>query len=44
MPIYSDISLLNPKFGRAIDRLHKHLIDMHETGRTKTRFEIFRDL
>lgn len=41
MPIYSDVSLLNAKFGRSIVRLHKYLIDAHETGRTKTRFEIF---
>lgn len=32
---------LNPKFARQIKRLYEHLIDSYETGRTKTRFEIF---
>ena len=41
MTIVSDISFLNPKFGRAVRRLHEYLIDSYETGRTKTRFEIF---
>lgn len=41
MPIYRDIALLHPKFGRTCKRLHEYLIDAHETGRTKTRFEIF---
>lgn len=41
MPIYSETSLLNAKFGRAVVRLHKYLIDSYETKRTKTRFEIF---
>lgn len=41
MPIYRDVSLLNPKFAPVVVRLHKYLIDAHETGRTKTRFEIF---
>lgn len=41
MTIYNDLALTNPKFGRACKRLHEYLIDAHETGRTKTRFEIF---
>lgn len=41
MTVYSDLSLLNAKFGRACARLHQYLIDAHQTGRTKTRFEIF---
>lgn len=41
MPIFNDISLLNPKFATVVVRLHKYLIDCHETGRTKTRFEVF---
>lgn len=41
MTIHSDIALLNPAFGRVVKRLHDYLIDAHETGRTKTRFEIF---
>ena len=41
MAIFCDLSLLNPKFGRSCKRLHEYLIDAHETGRTKTRFEIF---
>lgn len=41
MSIFSDTNLLNPKFSRACRRLHQFLIDAHETGRTKTRFEIF---
>ena len=41
MTIYSDVSLCNPKFAASVTRLHKYLIDAHETGRTKTRFEIF---
>lgn len=41
MPIYSDVSLLNPKFAAVVVRLDKYLIDAHETGRTKTRFHIF---
>lgn len=41
MPIERDISLLNPEFARRCKRLHEYLIDAHETGRTKTRFEIF---
>lgn len=39
--IYSDISLLHPKFAGVVKRLHEFLIDSHETKRTKTRFEIF---
>lgn len=35
------VELLNPKFGAVIVRLHAYLIDAYETGRTKTRFEIF---
>ena len=41
MTIYSDVALCNPKFAASVTRLHKYLIDAHETGRTKTRFEIF---
>lgn len=41
MTIHNDIALLHPKFGRTCKRLHEYLIDAHETGRTKTRFEIF---
>ena len=41
MTIYSDMSLCNPEFAARATRLHKYLIDAHETGRTKTRFEIF---
>ena len=41
MTIYSDMSLCNPEFAARCARLHKYLIDAHETGRTKTRFEIF---
>lgn len=41
MPIYRDVSLLNPKFAAVIVRLNNYLIDSYETGRTKTRFEIF---
>lgn len=41
MPIHNDISLLHPKFARAVKRLSEYLIDAHETRRTKSRFEIF---
>lgn len=41
MTIHRDTALLHPKFMRACVRLHDYLIDAHETGRTKTRFEIF---
>lgn len=41
MTIHSDIALLNPKFSLVVRRLHEYLIDAHETGRTKTRFEVF---
>lgn len=41
MPIHNSLELLHPKFARAVKRLHEYLIDAHETGRTKTRFEIF---
>ena len=41
MTIHSDIALLNPKFALVVRRLHEYLIDAHETGRTKTRFEVF---
>lgn len=41
MPIYRDVTLLNPKFAAVIKRLNNYLIDSYETGRTKTRFEIF---
>lgn len=41
MTIYSDVALCNPKFAARVTRLHKYLIDAHETGRTQTRFEIF---
>ena len=41
MTVFSDITLLNPKFRRACEALHEYIIDAHETGRTKTRFEIF---
>ena len=41
MTIHRDISLLNPKFALVVRRLHEYLIDAHETGRTKTRFEVF---
>lgn len=39
--IYSDVSLLHPKLFLRAKRLRDYLIDAHETGRTKTRFEIF---
>lgn len=41
MTIYSDLSLCNAEFRARATRLHKYLIDAHETGRTKTRFEVF---
>lgn len=41
MTIHRDITLLNAKFARIAKRLADYLIDSHETGRTKTRFEIF---
>lgn len=41
MTINRDITLLHPKFARVAKRLADYLIDSHETGRTKTRFEIF---
>lgn len=41
MPIHNSLELLHPKFARAVKRLHEYLIDAHETGRTKTRFEVF---
>ena len=41
MTIYSDLSLCNPEFAARCTRLHKYLVDAHQTGRTKTRFEIF---
>lgn len=41
MPIIRDLTGLNPKFKGVIVRLHDYLVDSHETGRTKTRFEIF---
>lgn len=41
MTIHSDLSLCNPEFAARCTRLHKYLVDAHETGRTKTRFEVF---
>ena len=41
MTIYSDLTLCNPEFAARCTRLHKYLVDAHQTGRTKTRFEIF---
>lgn len=41
MTIYRDTSLLHPKFRRAFEGLAQDLIHCYETGRTKTRFEIF---
>ena len=41
MTIYSDTTLCNAEFAARATRLHKYLIDAHQTGRTKTRFEIF---
>lgn len=41
MAIERDVSLLNPIFAGRCKRLHDYLIDAYETGRTKTRFEIF---
>ena len=41
MTIHNDIALLHPKFGRKCKRLAEYLIDAYETGRTKTRFEVF---
>lgn len=41
MTIINDTTFLNTKFAARLTRLHKYLIDAHETGRTKTRFEIF---
>lgn len=41
MAIVNDISVLHPKMQTRVVRLHKYLIDAHETGRTQTRFEIY---
>lgn len=41
MAIYSDVSLLHPKFRGKLVTLHEDLIRAYETGITKTRFEIF---
>lgn len=41
MTIYSDPTLLNRKFGWAVDALNEYLIDCYETGHTKTLFKIF---
>lgn len=41
MTINSDISSLHPKFQGTVKRLQQYLIDAYETGRTKTRFELF---
>lgn len=41
MTINRNISSLHPKFQRVVERLEKYLIDAYETGRTKTRFELF---
>lgn len=39
--IYADLALLEPKFARSCKRLHDYLIDGHQTGRLKLRYEIF---
>lgn len=39
--VYNDITLLHPKMRGPVKRLADYLIDSYETGRTKTRFEIF---
>lgn len=41
MTINRDISSLHPKFQGVVKRLQEYLIDAYETGRTKTRFELF---
>jgi len=39
--VFADMALLHPKFLGRANRLYEYLVDSHQTGRTKTRFEIF---